>query len=92
MAASIAALGLLTTSTAASAITDPGTAAAQFLMKTNQTRVAAGLPPLVRDTGLDAMATDWSNHMAGVFAANGGQIQDAGGPERLQPLGPVPPP
>ena len=37
------------------------------------------------------MADQWSNHMAGVFAGNGGQIQDAGGPDRLQPLGAVPP-
>ena len=49
-------------------------------MKTNQTRVAAGLEPLVRDNGLDAMAADWSNHMAGVYAANGGQVQDPAAP------------
>ena len=49
-------------------------------MKTNQTRAAAGLPPLVRDSGLDAMAGDWSNHMAGVFAANGGQVIDPAAP------------
>jgi hypothetical protein len=80
VAASIGALGLLTTSTAAAAVSDPGTAAAQFLVKTNQTRVAAGLAPLVRDTGLDAMAADWSNHMAGVYAANGGLVQDPAAP------------
>ncbi len=80
VAASLAAVGLLTSATSASALPDPGTAAAQFLLKTNQTRVAAGLPPLVRDGGLDAMAVDWSNHMAGVYAANGGKITDPAAP------------
>ena len=81
----------LTTLPTASALTDPGTAAAQFLMKTNQTRAAAGLAPLVRDGGLDAMAGDWSNHMAGVFAAQRRPGPGPRRPERLQPLGPVPP-
>jgi len=80
VAAALAAIGLLSTAPGASALTDSGTAAAQFLIKTNQTRAAAGLAPLVRDGGLDAMAADWSNHMAGVYAANGGQVQDPAAP------------
>jgi Cysteine-rich secretory protein family len=80
VAAALAGLGLLTSPTSAAALTDPGTAAAQFLVKTNQTRAAAGLPPLVRDGGLDNMAVQWSNHMAGVYASNGGHIQDPAAP------------
>ena len=80
VAAAVAAIGLLSTAPHASALTDPGTAEAQFLIKTNQTRAAAGLAPLVRDGGLDAMAADWSNHMAGVYGANGGQVQDPAAP------------
>ena len=80
VAAVLAAIGLLSTAPRASALTDPGTAAAQFLIQTNQTRAAAGLAPLTRDGGLDAMAADWSNHMAGVYAGNGGQVQDPAAP------------
>src|SRR5690349_19293875 len=42
----------------------------QFLTLLNQERVNAGLAPLVRDSGLDAVAQAWSGHMAstGVLA------------------------
>lgn len=76
VAAALAAIGLLTSSPKAQALADPGTAEAQFLMMTNQTRASAGLAPLVRDNGLDAVADQWANHMAGVFASNGGVVQD----------------
>jgi hypothetical protein len=64
----------------ASALPDPGTAEARFLVMTNQARSAAGLPPVVRDPGLDGVARQWSNHMASVFAANGGTVVDRAAP------------
>ena len=80
MAASLAAVGLLTTASSASAVPDPGTAEAQFLVLTNQARADAGLPPLTRDAGLDSMARAWSGHMSAVFAANGGLATDPAAP------------
>lgn len=78
--ATLATTGLLMAARPASAVPDPGTAEAHFLVMTNQTRASVGLPPLVRDAGLDGMARQWSNHMAGVYAVNGGQLVDAQAP------------
>ena len=37
----------------------------------NEVRAGQGLPALVRDAGLDAVARDWSGHMAATFARTG---------------------
>jgi hypothetical protein len=64
----------------ASALPDPGSAEARFLVLTNQARANIGLPPVVRDSGLDGVARQWSDHMAGVYAENGGKVVDAAAP------------
>jgi Cysteine-rich secretory protein family len=76
----LATVGFVTGAGHAGALPDPGSAEARFLVLTNQARANVGLPPLVRDAGLDGVARQWSGHMAGVFAANGGQVVDAAAP------------
>jgi hypothetical protein len=56
-------LVLLTGVGRASAAPDPGSAESQFLSMLNGERVAAGMPPLVRDGGLDGVARSWSATM-----------------------------
>jgi hypothetical protein len=76
----LATLGVITFAPRADAVPDPGTAEARFLVLTNQTRANVGLPPLVRDGGLDGVARQWSAHMSSVFASNGGQVIDPAAP------------
>jgi Cysteine-rich secretory protein family len=73
-------VGALVVTGRADALPDPGTAEARFLVMTNQARANAGLPPLVRDGGLDGVARQWSTHMASVFASNGGKVVDPAAP------------
>jgi hypothetical protein len=80
VAASLVALGAIARPVPVSAAADPATAEADFLAATNQARAQAGLPGLTRDAGLDGMARQWSNHMAAVFAANGGLTVDPAAP------------
>jgi hypothetical protein len=80
VAASLASVVAVLAGGRAGALPDPGTAEARFLVMTNQARANAGLPALVRDTGLDGVARQWANHMAAVFAANGGKVVDPAAP------------
>jgi hypothetical protein len=73
-------VGALAVTGRADALPDPGTAEARFLVLTNQARANAGLPPLVRDGGLDGVARQWSSHMQSVFASNGGKVVDPAAP------------
>jgi Cysteine-rich secretory protein family len=66
----LAALSLTTvlaSATASHAATDPSVAGDQFFALLNATRNTLGHGELQRDTGLDALALDWANHMADVY-------------------------
>ena len=52
---------------AASAAIEPRAAEAEFFNLLNVTRNANGKPPVVRDSGLDQLALDWSAKMSAVF-------------------------
>jgi len=80
VAVPLATVGVIGGAGHAGALPDPGTAEARFLVMTNQARATAGLPPLVRDTGLDGVARQWSSHMSSVFASNGGMVVDPTAP------------
>ena len=63
--------GLSAASVSASAVVEPLAAESQFLSLVNEVRAGKGLPVLARDPGLDAVARDWSGHMAATFARTG---------------------
>lgn len=71
MAAALGVLGLTAASQPASAVPEAPSAEAQFFTLLNDARQAEGLRPLTRDPGLDAVATEWSGHMATTFARTG---------------------
>jgi uncharacterized protein YkwD len=54
---------------ASHAVTDPAASSDQFFTLLNATRNTLGHAELQRDSGLDALALDWSNHMADVYDA-----------------------
>jgi uncharacterized protein YkwD len=60
--------GLVTVAHPAAATTDTSAAESQFFALLNQARADNGLPPVVRDAGLDNVAVDWSTKMQAVYA------------------------
>jgi hypothetical protein len=52
-------------------VVEPAAAEVQFLTLVNRVRTGRGQNALVRDPGLDAVARDWSGHMAATFARSG---------------------